>query len=449
MNADAYYAAVCARDARFDGRFFVGVHSTGIYCRPICPSRTPRRRGITFFHSAAAAEAAGFRACRRCRPDAAPGSPAWTGTHATVRRALRLIQEGALDVEDVDALAARLGMSARQLRRLFRQHAGASPHQFARTRRAHFARQLLTRSSLPMTRIAEAAGFRSLRTFNDAIRQSFDATPTELRRGASTAENGPEMHFALAPPYDSKSVLRFFGGRLLSPMETLEDGVYRRFFSEGGHSGYAAVSFDEHVMRVTLETSLAGAALYVTDRLRFMFDVDADGAALRQHFADDPVLGDSAGAVRVAAYASVFEAAVRAVVGQQISVAAAATILRRLLAKYGEGGRAFPTPERLAEGVQVDGLNARREQTLVDVARFFLGSDRLDVERFETIVGIGPWTVANVSLRGLRDPDAFPASDLVLKRALKNVSEKTIEGWRPFRAYAAVCLWDRARKEKG
>src|SRR5262245_24721945 len=240
------YRALSSRDARFDGRFFTGVASTGVYCRPICPARTPLARNCRFFASAAAAAQAGFRPCRRCRPEAAPGSPAWQGSSAAVTRALRLLNEGALDGVSVDALAARVGTGGRQLRRLFEQHLGASPLAVAQTRRVHFAKKLLDESELPITEIAHAAGFASLRRFNAAMREAFHAAPRELRRGRRAGRGGASLELRLAarPPFDGRGVLAYLAVRALPGVEEVDGAVYRRSVRIGGESGVIAVSLD-------------------------------------------------------------------------------------------------------------------------------------------------------------------------------------------------------------
>ena len=473
-DADVCYRALSSRDARFDGRFFTGVASTGIYCRPICPARTPLSRNCRFFPSAAAAAQAGFRACRRCRPEAAPGSPAWQGSSAAVTRALRLVGEGALDRAGVDELAARVGAGGRHLRRLFEQHLGASPLAVAQTRRVHFAKKLLDETSLPITQIAHAAGFASLRRFNDAMRSAFGAPPRQLRRGRKLADAEALLTLRLAarPPFAGRRLLAYLAARALPGVEQVSRTAYRRSVSQGDESGVIAVELDATGCGVTLTlpARLVPAAVSLTARVRRLFDLDADPAPIRAQLRRDPALAArlrGSPGVRVPGAFCGFELAVRAVLGQQISVAGARTLAGRIVAAYGpalalpDGAieRLFPDAQRLAAAdLSGLGLTRARVAALGHLAQA-VASGQLDLEggmapeevrrRLLALPGIGPWTAEYVALRALGEPDAFPANDLGLRRALAEagqpLSERVLEerskAWQPWRGYAALLLW--------
>jgi AraC family transcriptional regulator of adaptative response / DNA-3-methyladenine glycosylase II len=467
-----------ARDARFDGRFFIGVLSTGIYCRPICPSPTSRRRNVRFFESAAAAVEAGFRPCLRCRPEVAPGTPAWLGTSTTVARALRLISEGALDDRGLEGLSGRLGVSLRHLHRLFLHHLGASPSAVAQTRRLHFAKQLISDTDLPMFRVAQASGFRSVRRFNDAIRTLYGRTPSDLRRlrrVPTRARGGQsdEYVFRLTyrPPYEWDSLLDFLAARAIPGVEEVADGAYRRSFSLDGPHGFLEVRHDErhHALEARVRFGEPLSLLPIVNRLRAMFDLAADPSAISRHFSRDVLLGPLVRehrGLRVPGAWDGFELAVRAILGQQVSVAAASTVAGQLARKFGErlsvsdGGAltlVFPTPERLADA-RINGMPRGRARAIRALARAvasgavtFSESDDSTLTRLSRVPGVGEWTVQYVAMRALREPDAFPASDLALLRAAGNGRPVTVkelerrsEAWRPWRAYAAVHLWRQA-----
>lgn len=474
LNEDRCYRALRARDARFDGRFFVAVRTTGIYCRPVCPARPAKRANVRFFTNPAAAEEAGFRPCRRCRPETAPGSPAWIGTPVTVARGLRLIADGALDENGVLTLAARLGVGDRHLRRLFLRHLGAPPLTVARTRRAHFARRLIDETRLPMTEVAFAAGFRSLRQFNAVLRSTFGAAPSALRQGAPASAakvEGLTLRLPVRPPFDPGLVLGFLGARTMPRVEEVAGDTYRRWMRLADGPVLLDLEARGGASAVVLRLSRAvGVGLMgLVQSARRLFDLDADGAAIHAHLHRDPALAGllpRPAALRLPGTLVPFELLVRAVVGQQVSVAAARTLAGRLVARYGERVSAegsithlFPTPERLAEadfgGI---GLTTARAATLGALARAVAqGRIRFDAGvPFEAsraalleIPGIGPWTAEYVALRALGDPDAFPVSDLGLRQALAEGGRplsapelaRRAEAWRPWRGYAAFALW--------
>lgn len=493
------YRALCTRDTRFDGRFFTGVRSTGVYCRPVCPARTPQSGNCRFFACAAAAEEAGFRPCRRCRPETAPGTPAWRGTSATVARALRLIDEGALDRAGTTDLAARLGVGDRHLRRLFAEHLGASPQAVARTRRAHFAKRLLEQTQLPMIQVALAAGFRDVRRFNAAVRDSFAATPTQLRSrgrpGAPPARRtagagGPGrlvLRLAYREPLDWAGLLEFLAARAIPGVESVTGSTYRRAVALPGFAGIVALTpapggapWLELDVPIAATPHLAG----LVERSRRLFDLDADPAAIAEQLAGDPLLAPLVArwpGARVPGAWDRFELAVRAILGQQVTVKAAGTLAGRLAQAFGAAVpglpaavdpgfpvRTFPPPTDLvaldlaAAGLgPADragfGVPRTRAEAIGSLARAVCaGQALLDpapgldeaAARLRALPGIGEWTAQYIALRALGEPDAFPAGDLGLRKAASRAGIATTrallaraESWRPWRAYAALLLW--------
>lgn len=481
LDPERCLRALRSRDARFDGRFFVGVSSTGIYCRPVCPARAARVENLNWFACAAAAEEAGFRPCKRCRPETAPGSPAWAGTSATVARALRLIAEGALDETGVDTLAARLGVGDRHLRRLFMRHLGASPVSVAQTRRVHFARRLIDETRLPMSDVAWAAGFQSLRQFNDALRTTFGAAPSVLRRGTRTSSRRPvagtsgliSLRLPFRPPFDFALLLDYLTPRSIPGVEHIDGISYRRTVRLGATPAVLTVTPDKDGRRyLRLELTTAGdtGLIQVVERVRRMFDLDADGESIARHLRRDARLQPfvpRGGVLRVPGCWDPFELAVRAVLGQQVSVAAATTLSGRLVERFGERlataadglTHLFPLPKQLAQAeIETIGLPRARAASLRALARAVAdGTLRLDgsvsveeaIVRMQSLPGIGAWTAQYVALRALGDPDALPASDLGLRRALardgrpigERELEQAAEAWRPWRGYGAMALW--------
>lgn len=469
LDPDICYRAVASRDARFDGRFFTGVTSTGIYCRPVCPARTPRRENVRFFACAAAAEEAGFRPCMRCRPETSPGTPAWAGSSATVSRALRLIDDGFLDEAGIEDLARTLGVSARHLRRLFDEHVGAAPVTVALSRRIHFARRLLDETTLPVTEIAFASGFASVRRFNDAFRRVFARPPSALRgEGADAGGAMVRLRLAYRPPFDADEVMSFLSARAVEGLELVDGGTYRRAVSVGDTAGVVSVKMGVgNELELSVGAGLARHLFAVATRVRRMFDLDADPLRVASHLSLDPALApwvQRAPGLRVVGSWDGFEMAVRAVVGQQVSVAGARTILGRIVATYGEpvaGDRIspFPRPQRLRRArlerlgvIRTRALAVRRIAAAVCEGAIDLyrpGDPSASARDLVRIDGVGPWTAAMVAMRGLGDPDAFPSGDLgVLRGAAIAVDvdgERALlersQQWRPWRAYAAMHLW--------
>jgi AraC family transcriptional regulator, regulatory protein of adaptative response / DNA-3-methyladenine glycosylase II len=463
-----------SRDARFDGRFFIAVTSTGIYCRPICPARTAKDENVRYYPTAAAAEGAGFRPCLRCRPEASPGTPAWLGTSGLVSRALRLIGEGALDSDGVEELADRLGVTARHLRRLFLQHLGATPLDVALTRRVHFAKKLLDETSLSCHEVAFASGFGSLRRFNSQIQRTYSRTPTELRRltRRNAVSDAESYRFRLAyrPPYDWDALLAFLAARATPGVEAVEGSHYRRTVAVDGAHGTIDVSRLESSDGLALEVRFPDprALLFVVERVRRVFDLGADPAAIAASLGSDPLLRAPLAkhpGIRTPGGWDGFELGVRAVLGQQISVRAATTIAGRIVSLFGTAvapshglDHLFPTPAELAQapleraGVMPSRAAAIRSLAcaVADGAVAFGAcvDGRATVEKLMELPGFGAFTAEYIAMRALGEPDAFPSGDLILRRAAGDVTsrelDKRSEAWRPWRAYAVMLLWQQA-----
>ncbi len=472
LDEDICYQALRSRDRRFDGRFFTGVRSTGIYCRPVCPARTPLKKNVRFFACAAAAEDAGFRPCMRCRPETAPGTPAWEGSSATVSRAVRLISQGYLDDAHVDDLAAVLGVGARHLRRLFDEHLGASPNAVALTRRVHFARTLIDETDLAITEVAYSAGFSSVRRFNDAFQKVFHRNPSQVRgstRRRVIAGATLRLRLPFRPPLNWDAILGFLRERALDGVEVVTDS-YRRNVSLDGVSGVIDVAHDAgNCLVLTASAGMSRVLPKVVERVRRIFDLAADPERIASHLSFDsrlaPLVAGNPG-LRIPGAWDGFEVAVRAIVGQQVSVAGARTVVGRIVRRYGEAfdgdseiGYLFPTAEKMSRarlnGVGVTGARAYAIRGVaravrdgeVDFQRLVALDDTIEMLR--KLDGVGPWTAHYMAMRAFGDPDAFPAGDLGLMRAaqdlLGTVSEKDLlkraERWRPWRAYAALYLW--------
>jgi AraC family transcriptional regulator, regulatory protein of adaptative response / DNA-3-methyladenine glycosylase II len=474
LDRDICYRALQARDARFDGRFFTGVTSTGVYCRPVCPARTPRVENCTFFACAAAAESAGFRPCLRCRPETSPGTPAWQGTSATVTRALRLIESGALDDGGVDDLAARLGVGARHLRRLFTTQLGVSPRAVALTRRVHLARQLLEQTSLPVEAVALAVGFESARRLRAAFATHCGRSPVDVRRapGQPAATGAIVLRLGYRPPLAWDALLAYLAPRAIPGVELVAAGTYRRTVRVGDASGVLEVAHEPERRRLAVQVpvSLAPHLARVVERVRAQFDLDADPGLLAAHLDADPLLAGRPAGLRVPGAWDPFELAVRAILGQQITVAAATRLAGRLVRAFGRPlasgdealGWTFPAAADLARKSAADiaaiGMPVARGETIRGFAAAVAAEASFlapvadlaaAVARLTALPGCGPWTAHYVALRGLREPDAFPAGDLHLRRLLAGGGEPLTpaaalaraEGWRPFRGYAALRLW--------
>lgn len=454
------------RDARFDGRIFIGITSTGIYCRPICPSPHAKRAHVRFFPSAAAASAAGFRPCLRCRPEVAPGTPAWNGTSTTVSRGLRLIAEGALDEAGVETLAARLGVSSRHLSRLFQRHLGALPTAVAQTRRLHFAKQLISDTNLSMADVALASGFRSIRRFNDVFREFYGRPPSELRRlGERTGvvEGEYVFHLGYRPPYDWKMLVRFLATRSVPGVETALNGVYRRTLAIQGHHGLLEVRPAQagNALRVHIRFARPEHLLQIITRVRAMFDLAADPEVIHRALgADDvlaPLLRRHPG-LRLPGAWDGLELIVHALLRQRYSLDETRH-LQALLAEEcgeplsslgaGELCRTFPCARTLAD--RSLGFLPRSTADAVRSAAQAVAAVRSNAPpdelllKLRAIKSLDESTIEHVAMRALNDSDAFPVADPELRSALTRIAGKRevlqyAERWKPWRAYAAVLL---------
>jgi AraC family transcriptional regulator of adaptative response / DNA-3-methyladenine glycosylase II len=461
-----------SRDPRFDGKFFIGVLGSRVYCRSICPAPTAKEKNVRYFATAAAAAEAGFRPCLRCRPECSPGTPAWLGTSNTVSRALRLIGETGLDDRGMEGLAERLGIGSRHLRRLFIRHLGATPSAVAHTRRLHFAKKLIDETRLPLGEVALAAGFGCVRRFNEAIRKTYMRTPTQIRRLVRQSAISPGkqyvFHLRFRPPYHWPGMLAFLAARATPGVEAVREETYFRSISVDGVAGYFEVSFEESLdsLRVRIHFAEPRSLFFIVERIRTMFDLNADWSDIALAFKNDPALLElikRAPGLRVPGCWNGFELAIRAILGQQITVRAATTFAGRIAQKFGQPlpgnefiTHLFPTPEVLAEADLTGiGLTRARSQTIRALARAVAeGRIQFDgildlnlfLRQLTDVPGIGQWTAQYVAMRALGEPDAFPLGDAALLSALRLTSaselERRAEAWRPWRAYAAMYLWN-------
>jgi AraC family transcriptional regulator of adaptative response / DNA-3-methyladenine glycosylase II len=489
------YRALQAHDPRFDGVFFIAVTTTGVYCRPICPARVPAADRCVFFSRAAEAERAGFRACFRCRPELAPGD-AGDGTELAsvdaiadlVRSAASRIESGYLNDGSVDDLAADLGVTSRHLRRAMEARLGVTPIELAQTKRLALAKQLLQETGLPLAQVAFASGFASVRRFNALFHARFGRAPSAVRRnhGSQKGQESQEtdrrtrddaitLRLDYRPPYDWDALIGFLAARAIPGVEQVASGEYRRHVTLGEHAGWLAVRPDpkRSALRSDVSLALAPVLTTVVARLRALFDLDARPAVIAEHLGQDPLLAPWVArrpGLRIPGAFDGFEMAVRAILGQQVSVAAATTISGRLVQRFGtppaDGspattagiGWGFPEPSRLAqakvEHVAGVGIPAARARTIVELSRAIAGGDiqltpeaapEATIERLVALPGIGPWTAHYIALRAIRWPNAFPAGDLGVRKALGVSSVKAAEvrsaPWQPWRAYAAFHLW--------
>ena len=479
LDSQICYRALRARDARFDGRFFVAVSSTRIYCRPVCTVKPPRRENCRFYPSAAAAESAGYRPCLRCRPELAPGNASVDARSRVAQAAASMIEDRTLDGDGRDAVAARLGISDRHLRRAFGAEFGVSPVDFAQTQRLLLAKRLLTDTRLPVTEVAFASGFGSLRRFNALFRQRYRLRPSQLRgqprrqvdEGASAPAAADVLNFELSfrPPYDWPAISAFLGARAIAGVESVEDGVYRRTVrapvDRNEHLGWIeiAISPKKPALRITVSASLAKALPPVLSRVKALMDLACHPAEVAQ------ALGAMARrhpGLRVPGAFDGFEVAVRAILGQQVSVAAARTVAGRFAAALGDPlatpfdslNRIFPTAERVA-GLAYGriarlGMPGARARTVLALARAVADGDLVlmpnadvesTLEKLRALPGVGEWTAQYIAMRSLAWPDAFPHTDLGVMKALGETDARRVlaagEGWRPWRAYAVMHLW--------
>lgn len=468
----AYYRALTARDARFDGVFFAGVTTTGIYCRPICRVKVPRLSSCIFFSSAAAAEAGGFRPCLRCRPELAPYALQQNLAHAVWKK----IASGGMNEHSADDLAREVGVSSRQLRRLMLTEFGVTPIELAQTQRLLFAKKLLQETQLPMTELAYAAGFGSVRRFNALFEARYRMTPGAIRRASQASPDELTLRLAYRPPYAWDAMLVFLRGRAMPGLEAVHQQSYRRSVQIGEHQGWISVTQCAQKQQLVMQVapSLASVLMPLMARVRDQFDVEANPQIIQAHLQDEPLLAAQLArqpGLRVPGAFEPFELAIRAILGQQVSVAAATTIAGRLVQRFGtpintpypDITHHFPTPAQLqaasVEQIAALGMPSSRAQTVRNLAAFAAAGGlqkaagqtlQSAVASLKTVAGVGEWTAQYIAMRALRHADAFPAGDLGLQKALAEapqtrLSEKQLlqraAAWSPWRSYAALLLW--------
>ena len=478
LDPNTCYRALKARDARFDGRFFVAVSSTRIYCRPVCTVKPPRRENCRFYPSAAAAESGGYRPCLRCRPELAPGNASVDATSRLAQAAASMMEDRTLDEEGLDSVALRLGITDRHLRRAFGAEFGVSPVEFAQTQRLLLAKRLLTDTLLPVTDVAFASGFGSVRRFNALFKQRYRLQPGQLRRHASASGAADVLIFELSfrPPYDWQAVSAFLGARCIAGVEAVEDNCYRRtarITVDGKrHDGWIEVALSQKkpALRVTISASLAKALPPVLSRVKALMDLACHPAEVAQALG---ALAKSHPGLRVPGAFDGFEVAVRAILGQQVTVAAARTIAGRFAAAFGDPvetpfdslRRIFPSAERIAVlpygRIARLGMPGARARTVRGLARAVADGSLVlmpnaDIEatldNLRSLPGIGEWTAQYIAMRALAWPDAFPHTDLGVMKALGEKDARRVlaagEAWRPWRAYAVMHLWQSLQKKE-
>jgi AraC family transcriptional regulator of adaptative response / DNA-3-methyladenine glycosylase II len=460
------YEATLARDPRFDGKFMIAVKTTGIYCRPICPAR-PKLENVEFFRDAASAERAGYRPCLRCRPECAPLSPAWFGSKAVVQRALKLIARNELHRSNENAFAARFGVSARHLRRIFEEEIGQTPKQISDNNRLNFARKLIVETQIPLTVVARTAGFGSLRRFNDAFQKRFHRSPSQLRRVPLKKDrsDGINLRLSYRPPYDWQTITRFYQTHLVPQVESATGSFFERIFRIGATTGYFRLEPVPNAPYFNLGIVAEDPTILfeIVSRVRKMFDMDSDAMLIASRFASVPLMAKLCArfpGLRLPGGWDGFETAVCSILGQLVSAAQRTRLVSQLVETYGEKIdhpitgkkiRLFPRPEGLAESdlAAVKTTNARKE-AIRDFSRRVLSgvislSEAQDPIAFRKSLldtkGLGSWSAEYISLRAIGDTDAFPRTDLVLKRALERHPNLDLESLRPWRSYAAIYLW--------
>jgi len=472
LDDDHCYRAIQSRDPRFDGWFVTAVRTTGIYCRPSCPAITPLRRNVEFFRAAATAQAHGYRACKRCRPDASPGSPEWNARADVVGRAMRLIADGLVDREGVGGLAGRLGYSERQVNRLLVAEVGSSPLALARAQRAQTARILIETTNLPITDVAFAAGFQSVRQFNETVRDVYAASPTALRAAKSPNPAGGPLTVRLAcrEPFDGDALFGFLAARAVPGVESVDGDTYRRSLRLARGLGVVSIAVHGSTVTCALHLDDLADAQAAVQRTRRLLDLDCDPATVRGHLGSHPLLAEllvKRPGLRAPGHPDGAELLVRAVMGQQISVAGARTLAARLVAAHGEplaavvGGvtHAFPSAATIAGlSPQEFAMPRARGAALIDACAkvadgaivLDAGSDRAEARlALEAVKGIGPWTAGYVAMRALGDPDVFLPTDVGVRHALAALGADPTprgaialaEAWRPWRSYALHHLW--------
>jgi len=461
---DIYYKAMLARDHRFDGKFFIGVKTTGIYCRPICPAK-PKRENVLFFNNYLEAEKAGFRPCMRCRPESAPMSPAWIGTSAIVKRAIKVLHNLEVIHFNEEEFAEKFGVSTRHLRRLFVEEIGKTPKQLLSESRLSLSRKLIVETKLPMTEIAYAAGFQSIRRFNDAFKEKFKKSPSEIRRSNQVASEGIKIGLSYRPPFNFEALLFSYQIHRIGNLEWFTERSMHRIFEMGGHVGHVVISDDPKNSQLLLEIDFPDTSFIhaIVTRVRSMFDLDSDSLLVANALEIDPqikkLLKKHTG-IRLPSSWDPFEVAISTILGQLVSIDMARMLVTDLTEIAGsESGivyndvnvKLFPTPEQILSAdlsmLKTTGMrkNTLKEFSLAVVEKRISLEPAQDVEEFikdaMAIKGIGRWTADYMALKVLKSTDAFPSTDLILARVLELHSEEIIAQMSPWRGYAAVLFW--------
>ncbi len=446
LSPEICQKARLSRDSRFDGKFFTAVKTTGIYCRPICPATTPREENILYFPSAIEAANAGYRPCLRCRPDSAPGSPVWKGVNTTLDRAIKLIGEGALENSSLQRLAERLGVSDRYLRQLFKKRLGISPKAYALYQQCLFAKQLLHQTKLPITQVALASGFNSVRRFNDCFQSQLSLTPSQIRKSVETTSKALQLQLYYRPPYDWSYMHRFLTARAIPGLEWCDDLSYGRTFEWLASIGHFTAQHvaDKNCFNVAIELDDVTQLKPVVNNIRRLLDLDVDMQMVEQDLQQHFVVKTG---LRLPGIWNMFEAGIKAILGQQISVVAARNLVTSLVATLGQSTRTrqlFPLPQSIAKSeLSFLKIPASRKQTLRNLAQHYISHDNPnDPQRWLLLKGIGPWTVNYAKLRGLSDPDIYLAGDLGVKKAVvKSTPNFNPDLASPWRSYLTLQLW--------
>lgn len=458
LNSTVCQKARLSRDPRFDGQFFTAVHTTGIYCRPICPAKPPLESNVSYFRLAVEAATAGYRPCLRCRPDSAPDSPAWKGVNTTIERAIKLINDGALQEASLAALADRLGISDRYLRQLFQTHLGVSPKAYALYQQCLFAKQLLHQTRLPVTQVALASGFNSIRRFNDCFQKQLQLTPSAVRKTHNTDLTEPTLTVQLSlsyrPPYNWPHMHTFLTSRVINRLEWCTKNSYGRTFTWQGCTGNFTATHRalEHKFQVEIELDDISKLKAIVHNIRRVLDLNVDIASvqqdLQQHFGS--IIAIKQG-LRLPGTWSLFEAGIRAILGQQISVVAARNLVTTLVAELGQttpAGQLFPSPKAIADSdLHFFKMPASRKQTLKNLAQYYVENTTQnhvenDPQQWLALKGIGAWTVDYAKMRGLSDPDIYLGGDLGVKKAVKESSQPfQADLAAPWRSYLTLQLW--------
>ena len=450
LDAKICQKARLSRDPRFDGKFFTAVKTTGIYCRSICPVFPPKEENVLYIATAVECAQAGFRPCLRCRPDSAPNSPAWKGVSTTLERAISLINEGALQYSSLSLLAERLGISDRYLRQLFKKHIGMPPKAYALYQQCLFAKQLLHQTNLPITQVALASGFSSVRRFNDCFQSQLKITPTQLRKSDNSAANFLTLTLYYRPPFNWSHMQALLSNRAISKLEWCDENSYGRTFNWFNCVGNFTAKHQEsiHAFEVCIELDNIKYLKAIIANIRRLLDLDVDMQVVENEikacFPNDFLINEG---IRLPDIWDMFDAGTRAILGQQISVVAARNLVEKLVHELGEPigeHKLFPTPKAIAESdLAFFKMPLSRKQTLQNLANHYLACENADdPEQWLKLKGIGPWTVEYARIRGLSEPDIFLAGDLGVKKAMKNLkADFDIEQASPWRSYLTFQLW--------